>query len=163
LLGEFNATAQAVKPASIPELFASQAQRTPDAVAVVCGAEQVSYRGLEEGSNRVAHYLIGLGVGSETVVGLCLARSRAMLIVMLGIVKGGGAYLPLAPPYPGERLCFMLADARARLVLTDKSLRDRLAGAQATQACRLVCMEAAAAAIAAQPTGAPVLRLDPAN
>ena len=113
LLRDWNATARAIAAASLPELVAAQAARTPDAVAVVGEAESLSYGELEARANRLAHHLRRRGVGPETVVGLCVARSPAMVVGLLGILKAGGAYLPLDPGYPPERLAFMLADARA--------------------------------------------------
>ena len=93
-------------------LFAAQAARTPDAVAVVFGEEALSYGDLERRANRLAHHLQSLGVGPEVVVGLCVERSLEMVVGLLGILKAGGAYLPLDPDYPAERLAFMLEDAR---------------------------------------------------
>ena len=102
---------------TVPRLFEAQAARTPDAAAVISGRHQLTYAQLNARANRLAHQLIGHGVGPETVVGLCVERSVAMLIGMLGILKAGGAYLPLDLAYPAERLQFMLADARPSGVL----------------------------------------------
>ena len=129
ILAEWNATARAVPGATLPELFAAQAARTPDAVAVVFEDERLSYGELDARANRLAHHLRALGVGPEVVVGLCLERSLAMLVGLLGILKAGGAYLPLDPDYPPERLAFMLADAGAPVLLTRAALRDASAGA----------------------------------
>ena len=101
------------RPATLPELFAAQAARTPDAVAVVFGEEALTYGELECRANQLAHHLRALGVGPEVVVGLCVARSLEMVVGLLGILKAGGAYLPLDPDYPAERLAFML-DRRGR-------------------------------------------------
>ena len=84
----------------IHELFREQAARTPHSVAVVYEQQQLSYRELDERSNQLAHYLQGLGVGPEVIVGLCVERSLEMLVGLLGILKAGGAYLPLDPQYP---------------------------------------------------------------
>src|SRR6185312_6475008 len=97
ILEQWNATAHAVPPSTLPELFAAQAARTPEAVALVCADRTLSYAALEAHANRLAHHLRGLGVGPETVVGLCLERSVEMVIGLLGILKAGGAYLPLDP------------------------------------------------------------------
>jgi len=120
LLIEFNATARPLPEATLPALFEVQAARTPEAVALICGAESLSYAELNARANRLAHHLIGLGVGPETIVGICLERSAEMVVGILGILKAGGAYLPLDPTYPSDRLAFMLSDAGAFLVVTDR-------------------------------------------
>ena len=118
ILRGWNATAHALLPATLPALFAAQAARCPDAVAVVFEEERLCYGELDRRANQLAHHLRALGVGPETVVGLCLARSLDLLVGLLGILKAGGAYLPLDPDYPRERLAFMLADAGARVLIT---------------------------------------------
>ena len=112
--------------ATLPELFAAQVARTPEADAVVFEDERLSYGELDARSSQLAHHLRGLGVGPEVVVGLCIERSLAMLVGLLGILKAGGAYLPLDPDYPPERLAFMLADAGAPVLLTRAALRAHL-------------------------------------
>ena len=89
----------------------------PDAVAVVCGGVSLTYGGLEERADRLAQLPAGAGVGAETVVGLCLERGLDMVVAMLAVWKAGGAYLPLDPGYPAERLAFMLADSGARVLV----------------------------------------------
>ena len=110
----------------IHELFAEEAQRRPDAVAVVADGEQVSYGELNRRANQLAWRLQELGVGPEVVVGICVERSVELIVGLLGILKAGGAYLPLDAEYPRERLEYMVADAGVNVVLTQSSLRDRL-------------------------------------
>src|SRR4029077_6893764 len=111
ILRQWNDTARAIPSATLPQLFAAQVARTPDAIAVVFDDQSLSYAALDARANQLAHHLRGLGVGPEVVVGLCLERSLTMIVGLLGILKAGGAYLPLDPDYPPERLAFMLADA----------------------------------------------------
>jgi surfactin family lipopeptide synthetase A len=110
----------------VHELFEAQAQQQPEAMALVCGLEQLSYGELNRRANQLAHYLRKQGVGAEVVVGLCMERSVEMLVGLLGILKAGGAYLPLDPDYPQQRLNYMLSDAQVKLVLTQGRLRDQL-------------------------------------
>jgi amino acid adenylation domain-containing protein len=110
----------------IHELFEAQAARTPEAAAVVCGAERLSYRELNERANRCAHRLRRLGAGPETLVGICVERSAEMVVGLLGILKAGAAYVPLAPGSPPERLALMLKDAGVELLLTQRRLAERL-------------------------------------
>jgi amino acid adenylation domain-containing protein len=108
------------------ELFEAQVERVPDSVAVVFEDEQVTYGKLNRRANRLAHYLRGLGVGPDVLVGVCVERSIEMVVSMLGILKAGGAYLPLDPAYPQERLAFMLEDAQAAVLLAEEAWVDRL-------------------------------------
>ena len=127
ILRTWNDTArEPVAAATLPALFAAQAARTPDAVAVVFEDRTLSYAALDAHANRLAHHLQSLGVGPETMVGLCVERSPEMVIGLLGILKAGGAYLPLDPNYPRERLAFMLADAGCPVLVTQSALLDRL-------------------------------------
>ena len=121
ILREWNDTAVAVEPTTLPELFAAQAKRTPDAVAVVFEEETLTYGELDARANQLAHHLQSLGVGPETIVGLCVERSLDMVIGLLGILKAGGAYLPLDPAYPPQRIAFMLDDAGAPLLVTQEA------------------------------------------
>ena len=119
----------------VHELFEEQVRRTPDAVAVVFETRQITYRELNARSNQLAHYLRDLGVGPETLVGICLERSLEMVVGLLGILKAGGAYLPLDPSYPAARLGFMIDDARPGVVLTQRRLVDALPPHAATVVC----------------------------
>ena len=108
------------------ELFEAQVVRTPGAVALICGDEQLSYAELNRRANQLAHYLRRQGVGPEVVVGLCLERTKELVVGLLGILKAGAAYVPLDPAYPQQRLAYMLADSQAQLVLTQERLREEL-------------------------------------
>jgi amino acid adenylation domain-containing protein len=110
----------------IHELFEEQAQRTPDRVALVYAGQQLTYRDLNEQADRVARHLLLLGVGPDRCVALHVERSLAMVVGLLGILKSGGAYVPLDPNYPHDRLGFILEDAQPLVLLTQRSLRDRL-------------------------------------
>jgi len=107
-------------------LFEAQAVQRPDAIAVWCGEQQVTYWELNERANQVAHYLQQQGVGPEVRVGICLERSVEMVVGLLGILKAGGTYIPLDPIYPSERLRFMLEDSHPLVLLTLQRLRDHL-------------------------------------
>jgi amino acid adenylation domain-containing protein len=100
-----------------------QAARTADAIALRTEAGCLSYRGLDEASNRIAHHLRALGVGPEVLVALCLERSLELVPVILGVLKAGGAYVPLDPTDPPGRLRALLADCKPRVLLTHERLR----------------------------------------
>lgn len=108
----------------IHRLFEAEAARAPDAVAVVFEGEQLTYWELNQRANQLAHRLEALGVGPEVLVAVCLERSPEMVVGLLAILKSGGAYVPLDPAYPNERLAFMLHDARAPVLLTQKNWAD---------------------------------------
>jgi amino acid adenylation domain-containing protein len=116
-------------------LFESQVERTPDAVAVAGVDGTLSYRVLNDSANQLAGALIELGVGPEVLVGVCMRRSPELLIALLGVLKAGGAYLPLDPEYPVARLSFMLEDAGAPVLLTHAPLLDSLPGHEAKVIC----------------------------
>ncbi len=126
VLFEWNSTGREYPEVCVPALFAEQVRRTPHAVAVEQGGEQLDYQELDRQSNQLARHLVGLGVGPEVVVGLCVRRSVEMVTAVLGILKAGGAYLPLDPTYPPERLSFLIEDARAAVLVTESSLEDCL-------------------------------------
>jgi pristinamycin I synthase-3/4 len=119
-------TADYRRDVCLHELFAEQASRTPDAVALLYEADSLTYGELERRSNQLSRYLRARGVRPEAVVGLCVERSLDMVIAVLGIMKAGGAYLPLDPQYPTQRLAFMLKTAGALLTVTHSALRDRV-------------------------------------
>jgi amino acid adenylation domain-containing protein len=108
------------------ELFERQVAHDPDAIALVFAGKRMSYRELNRGANRVAHFLRRSGVGPDVLVGICLRRSPAMVVAMLAVWKAGGAYVPMDPEYPPERLSFMIQDAQTRLLLTEENCRPLL-------------------------------------
>ena len=119
----------------VHELFEAQVERTPDVAAVKYEGEEISYRELNERADELAWQLRELGVGPETVVGLCLERSVEMLVGVLGILKAGGVYLPLEPMYPQARIAFMLEDAQARVLVTQRALSERFEFTSGTKVC----------------------------
>ena len=110
--------------ACMHQLFERQVDEQPEAVALVYGEQQVSYRELDERANQLAHYLQSEGIGPDTLVAVCLERTIEMVVALLGILKAGGAYLPLDASYPAERLRYMLADSEAKLLLTEAKLGE---------------------------------------
>ncbi|HEY2653114.1 MAG TPA: condensation domain-containing protein, partial [Solirubrobacteraceae bacterium] len=126
LLVDWNATQAEVPDSCVHELFERQAARSPDAVAVAAGGEELTYRELNRRANRVAHRLRALGVADEALVGVFAERGLAMVVGLLAILKAGGAYVPLDPSYPGERIAFMLADSGVTVVLSERQAVGRL-------------------------------------
>jgi amino acid adenylation domain-containing protein len=123
LLVEWNDTAADYpKDSCIHELFEAQVGRTPEAIAAQFEGNQLTYRELNARANQLAHYLEGLGVGPEKLVGICIERSIEMVIGLLGILKAGGAYVPLDPSYPKERLAFILDDSQVSVLLTHEPI-----------------------------------------
>jgi amino acid adenylation domain-containing protein len=130
LLVQWNDTEATYESATAPvDLFEMQVRQTPDLVAVVFEQEQITYLELNRRANQLARYLQSIGVGPEDVVALCVERSSQMVIAVLAIHKAGAAYVPLDPAYPDDRLSFMIADAGARVVLTQQPLATSLSGA----------------------------------
>ena len=97
-------------------------ERTPDAIALVCEDQQLTYRELNIRANRLSHRLRKLGVGPEVPAGVCLERSSEVVISLLAILKAGGVYLPLDPAYPKQRIGFMLEDSKASVLITQEHL-----------------------------------------
>lgn len=110
--------ARSPQAACLHELVEAQAARTPYRVAIVAGAQQLTYGELDAQANRLAHHLRGLGVGPDVPVGIGVERSLDLLVGLLGILKAGGCYVPLDPGYPAERLAHMLDDSGARVLVT---------------------------------------------
>jgi len=152
-LAAWNATEQEYSTdACVPQLIARQSTATPDAVALVANGQALSYRELNRRANQLAHYLQTLGVGPNTLVGLCVDRSLDMVVGLLGILKAGGAYVPLDSTYPSERLTFMLEDSQTSVLVTQQYLASRLAAQKA----QIVCLDADAAVLAQQSETEPI-------
>jgi nonribosomal peptide synthetase CepB len=124
LVSGWNDTAVPVAAGTLPELFAAQVARTPEAVAVVCGDEALTYAELDAAAGQLAGYLAGRGAGPEQVVALLVPRSVRMVVAVLGVLKAGAAYLPVDPGYPQARVAYMLADAGPALVLCTQATAD---------------------------------------
>nr|WP_328821891.1 non-ribosomal peptide synthase/polyketide synthase [Pseudomonas carbonaria] len=112
--------------ACVHELVEAQVERAPEAVALIFGEQELTYRDLNRRANRLAHKLRERGVGPDVLVGIALERSPEMVVGLLAILKAGGAYVPLDPEYPQERLAYMMEDSRATLLLTQGALLPRL-------------------------------------
>ncbi|MGC7102160.1 non-ribosomal peptide synthase/polyketide synthase [Amycolatopsis lurida] len=122
VIHDWNATAGDAVPGTLPSLFADAVSRTPDAVAVVSEAESVTFAELSARVDRLARHLISAGVAPESRVGVCVPRGVSLVVALLAVVRAGGAYVPIDPDYPVDRLAFMLADSGAVAVLSDGEL-----------------------------------------
>jgi len=149
LVEEWNATAVSYPGGCLHEWFEAQVERTPQALACEGVGERLSYAQLNARANQLARHLRTLGVGAEERVGVALERTPALLVALLGVLKAGGAYVPLDPAYPSERLGYMLADAQARVLLTQASLVERVPAGAA----QVVCMDGQWSLIAQQEAG----------
>ncbi len=114
----------------VHELFADRAEQTPEAIAVVYGNHQLSFRELNERANQLANYLRQKGVKRDVPVGICLKRSVELPVALLGVMKAEGACLPLDPDYPAERLAHMLEDSQAPVLITQAGLLPEIAATQ---------------------------------
>jgi amino acid adenylation domain-containing protein len=131
LLYGWNETGAPVPPQSVQQLFEAQVERTPDALALVFEDERLTYRELNGRANQVAHYLRELGVEADVLVGLLMERSVELAVSVLGVLKAGGAYLPLDPLYPPERLSFMLENTPPKVLMTQQRFADEIPPHQA--------------------------------
>jgi amino acid adenylation domain-containing protein len=151
LLSGFNDTAAAYPTDKrLEQLFESSVARTPHAPAIRHRGQDMSYLELEQSANRLAHHLRDHGVGPEVVVGVCLERSPGLITAVLAVLKAGGAYLPLDPSYPEQRLEFMLRDAAAPVLITRGDLRRITSSVT-----RIIDIDRDEAVIAAQPVTPP--------
>ncbi|HEY9348323.1 MAG TPA: amino acid adenylation domain-containing protein, partial [Inquilinus sp.] len=152
LLVEWNDTARPVPEATMPGLFEAQVAQQPEAPAVISEDGTLSYAELNLRANRLAHHLIGRGIGPGAIVAVALPRSAGMVIGVLAAMKAGAAYLPIDPTYPSQRIAFMLADSRPACVLTDAAVAPQLFGS----APRLILDdEGVAASLTGQPAHDP--------
>lgn len=127
-LHDWNATTTAYpRDVCLQQLFAEQAARTPNAIAVVCGEQQLSYQALNAQANHLAQILLAQGVQPDTLIGICMERSLETAVAMLGVLKAGAAYVPIDPSYPPERIAYMLDNAGVKLLLTQTALTQRFA------------------------------------
>jgi amino acid adenylation domain-containing protein len=147
LLVEWNETeAEFPRDLCLHQLFEAQAAQTPGAVALVYEDAELTYAELNRRANQLAHYLQKFGAGADARVGILLERSPELVVGLLGTLKAGAAYVPLDPSYPAERLAFMLADARVRVLLTVRQLAEAVPG----HAADVVCLDLDAEAIGAE-------------
>jgi natural product biosynthesis luciferase-like monooxygenase protein len=133
---EFNKTALPFgEQSGIHEMFERQAMKTPNAIAVSGEGKSLSYQELNDQANRLASYLRAAGVRADSIVGVCLQRSPDLLVGLLGILKSGGAYLPLDADYPADRIAFMLSDSGAQIVVAHEALGTALPSYQGSVVC----------------------------
>lgn len=152
LLVEWNQTQIAdVSQESYNDLFERQVRQTPNAIAVIHQGLQLTYQELDNRANQLAHHLCILGIDTNQVVGVCVERSLEMAIGFLGIFKAGGAYLPLDPKYPSERLAFMIEDSQTPIILTQKHLLETLPAHSA----KVICLDEDWHLVADQSTSPP--------
>ena len=163
LLVDWNDTAvDYPRDACLHDLFAQQAARTPDAVAVTFAGSDLTYAELDARSNRLAHSLRQRGIGPESLVGVYVDRSLDMPVALLGVLKAGGAYIPLDPDFPAERISLMLDDATPAVILTQSHLADQLAPAGSV-AGGILALDADWPTIAACPATPPPAATRPDN
>ncbi|HET7287351.1 MAG TPA: amino acid adenylation domain-containing protein, partial [Pyrinomonadaceae bacterium] len=160
LFVEWNQTgSEYPKDKCIHQLFEAQVQRSPEAIAVVCGDERLSYAELDQRANQLAHYLRSLDVGPETLVAICVERSVEMMVGLLGILKAGAAYVPLDATLPISRLNSMIEDSQARVVITQERLVHILAETTAP----VICLDSDWETIAQQSKEKPIDNIGPEN
>ncbi len=140
-------------------VFERRAETSPRAIALSCDDEKLSYDELNRRANRLAHYLIAAGLGPDVLVGVCLDRANALVITILAVLKAGGAYLPIDLSYPAQRLAFMLEDAQAPVLLTERKLIPSLPKHSA----RTICLEDVEESLATLPATNPETAVKPEN
>ncbi|RKI15222.1 non-ribosomal peptide synthetase [Corallococcus sp. AB030] len=160
MLVEWNATRAPFPEACMHSLFEEQVRLAPNAVAAVFEGTQLTYAQLDARANQLAHALRRRGVGPEVRVALSVERSLDVVIGLLGILKAGGAWVPVDPLLPRERLAFMLEDSAAQVLVTQQPLVDRFPEALHARA---LCLDTERESLAEEPTNAPVTGVTPAN
>ncbi|MDJ0756203.1 MAG: amino acid adenylation domain-containing protein [Ardenticatenaceae bacterium] len=164
-LSEWNET-RVPYPADVclHDLVTAQARRTPEAPAVVMGDERLTYRQLNERANQVAHYLQRFGIGPDRCVGVFMERSLDMVVALLAVLKAGGAYIPLDPGYPEERLGYMLDNSQVAVVLTSGRLKPALTHLLLDpEAVAILCLDQELEAAADLPLTEPESEVTPEN
>ncbi|UJR80259.1 MupA/Atu3671 family FMN-dependent luciferase-like monooxygenase [Sandaracinus amylolyticus] len=144
---------------SVHQLFEAQVDRTPDAIALAFERERLTYRALDERANQLAHKLIALGVGRDTLVALHVDRSPELVIGALAIWKAGGAYVPVDPSYPADRVALYVEDSQAKVVLTKEHLAHALPQTGAT----ILRLDADASSFVSEPRTRPARETDSAS
>ena len=120
---EFNQTrTRYPRESTIHQLFVEVAAKMPNAIAVIASGQHLTYRELDERSNRLAHFLVAQGIRREDAIGVMLGRSEEMIVALLGILKAGACYLPLNPTLPASRARYILAEARSPFLISERSL-----------------------------------------
>ncbi|TRU24576.1 MAG: amino acid adenylation domain-containing protein [Microcystis aeruginosa Ma_QC_B_20070730_S2] len=143
----------------IHQLFEAWVEQTPDAIALIFKGEQLTYRELNSKANQLANYLQTLGVKTETLVGICIEPSLEMIVGILGILKAAGAYVPIDPTYPSERIAYMLDDSQLAVLLTEEKLVTSLPQHQA----QVICLDSDWKEISTESKSYPITSLTPEN
>ncbi|WP_345516385.1 amino acid adenylation domain-containing protein, partial [Phytohabitans houttuyneae] len=161
VLHGWNDTAAPLPAATVVELFARQVAATPDAVAVLADGEELSYAQLDARANQLAQYLVGLGIGAESVVAVAMERGVDLVVALWGVWKAGAAYLPIDVTLPVDRVAFMLRDSRAALLLGSEDVIGDLPAGRV----RLVALDdmMVAAMVSMAPSTPPAVTPDPAG
>jgi amino acid adenylation domain-containing protein len=153
LLRAFNDTADSYGLDScVHQLFEAQAERTPDAIALIYEDRKLTYEELNRKADNLARHLSGLAIRPGALAGICMERSVEMVLAILGVLKAGGAYVPLDPTYPKDRLAFMVEDAGIRVLLTQSHLVEQLSDLEL----KTLCLDSELEAIASNENASPV-------
>ncbi len=151
------------KDATLTSLFEQQALQSPDAVAVEFEDTRLTYQDLDEHANRFGQYLTSMGVGPEVLVGVHMERSAGMLVTLLGVLKAGGAYIPMDPSYPDTRISYMIEDAGLNLLLTEKALLNDLDESILPDGLKVVCLDSEWAKISKKSNDQPEVQINADN